>query len=602
MSHMVGPVRATALAPKDAPKKSPALPVLLETSPFPLDNGKYARYHDFKFIAQGSFGTTSSAIDEAGRKVLVKEFNFRIAEGMSASQTWDVHDAFEREVNTIKSLDHPLVPKYLDSFARQVDGKVTFYLVTEYVEGPNLEERIAAGPITEAQASGIANDVLGVMKYFQSFSPPLLHRDITPKNIVLDAQGRAHVVDLGSVALKACTTIKGTICGTPGYAAPEQLLFGKASTASEVYGVGATLIRVLTRQEIADLVDDQGRINFRKYLNVSPEFAAILEKMIAPQACNRYANAEEALKAIDDLENGKSPAPDATQRFNLFHSRVLSPLSMAEAARAAYLTERQLDEKAKEVARSIRRAYNLAEKGKLSPDELPVSSETGGVYFNQDRKSLQVLDVELYSAKERSMWFFGSGVAGSAVAGVLLGSIAPAVLCGVGFSIACSIAWNLGERRKLFGAVRKILSENSERSQALLELHAALERIVEEKKKEPSFMRRSLRRAAHSIADRIPGTLPHRERRDAERRKKAMLEEEGRLLARQKAKQAERLERLARPQDPFPGTDGAWTDLYPFPAALQGPDLSPAEAARLDREPSKPTFLERIRRHLPLAK
>ena len=581
---MVGPVRATALASKDAPRKSPTLPVLLEASPFPLNNGKYEAYHDFKFIAQGSFGTTSMAIDEIGRKVLVKEFNFRVAEGMSASQTWEVHDAFEREVNTIKRLDHPLVPKYIDSFSRQVDGKVTFYLVTEYVEGPNLEDRLTAGPVTEAR--GIAKDVFGVLKYFQSFSPPLLHRDITPKNIVLDAQGRAHLVDLGSVALKACTTIKGTICGTPGYGAPEQLLFGKASTASEVYGVGATLIRVLTRQEIADLVDDQGRINFRKYANVRPEFAALLEKMIEPKASERFANAEEALKAIEDLETGKAMirVVDATSNSSLFRRK--SP------------EEKELDAKAREVTCSIVSAARLIREGRLS-DDFAVHVHDVDVRFVPEGKLIQVGDTKISAPRDRYLMFLGAGIIGAGLTGALIGSTLVATVYGAAISLATSALWNWRDRRDLFKAVRTILAEKSERSNALIGFHIALEHVIEEKKNEPSNLRMVLHTANQACN---PYSRERRKakrlKRDAEVKRPAMLEEDGKIQARKKLGGMQSHKILKEPRTPFYSSlpdDAGWEEAF-------FPELKVHDAEEFNSKPQTPTFLERIRRTLPAFK
>ncbi len=278
---------------------------LLPPDPFPLSNDRYASYRKFEYVGRGNYGIAYRVKDKEDRTVLLKDLDIRIPKGMLGKQGADVIVSIENEVRVMMHLDHPNIPKYIDSFSRPVEGERRFYIVTEYVEGSSLEKLLSEGRnFTQSEAKKIARQLLGILGYLQSFSPPILHRDICPNNVVMDEQKNVHLVDFGTVTLKPCGTLGGTLCGTLEYAAPEQASEGKASPSSEVYGVGATLIRILTRKDVDGLKNKKGRLVFRKYANISDGFARWIEKAVAPEA-DRFKNAKEALKALEKLQDDK---------------------------------------------------------------------------------------------------------------------------------------------------------------------------------------------------------------------------------------------------------------------------------------------------------
>jgi serine/threonine protein kinase len=339
-----------------------SLPELLERGPFPLQNEKYANYSDFQLVGQGSFGITRKAKNKDGNHVLIKELNFKVVDGMSEAECLQAFDSFEKEAKTLSQLSHPCIPRYIDSFARETEGEIRFYIVTEYVEGRNLEQFLGENKnFTEVEAKHLMRQVLEVLTYLQGFSPPILHRDIKPDNILIDDEWKCWLVDFGCVALRQLTTQKGTLCGTAGYAAPEQMLLGKASTSSEVYGLGASIVRILSRKDAAELLYGRQQINLREHLNVSDGFVSILEKMVSHEADDRFGNASEVLAAMSELKDYEQ----------VTHSTSIAVVQDAVDRHRADHREyvKALKRRAREISKTVKKVRNLAKKGEL-PEEL----------------------------------------------------------------------------------------------------------------------------------------------------------------------------------------------------------------------------------------
>ncbi|AFY53730.1 protein kinase family protein [Rivularia sp. PCC 7116] len=215
--------------------------------------------------------------------------------------SWEDLKLFEREAQTLQTLQHPAIPSYVNYF--ELDGKSgkTYALVQSYIEGESLEEVLKAkGKLTESEIINIAKYLLEILTYLHRRQPPLIHRDIKPSNIILAEH--PYLVDFGSVqtlASKGGQTV--TVVGTYGYMPPEQ--FGGAATAaSDLYSLGATLITLATGIQPADLPQEDMRIAFEKVANLTPSFAEWLGWLIEPSLDKRASSAEVALEA---LETGK---------------------------------------------------------------------------------------------------------------------------------------------------------------------------------------------------------------------------------------------------------------------------------------------------------
>ncbi|OLP15865.1 hypothetical protein BST81_23865 [Leptolyngbya sp. 'hensonii'] len=235
--------------------------------------------------------------------VVIKQFQFA-----RTGVTWSDYAAHEREIQVLQQLDHPSIPKYLNAFETD-DG---FCLVQEYKNAPSLAE---PRQFTLPEAEQIAIAILQVLVYLQQQHPPLIHRDLKPENILVDEHLRVSLVDFGLARssaddLSASTTVKGTL----GFMPPEQLFNRPLTTASDLYGLGATLICLLSgtpSATIGSLLDDAYRLNFKSVLpNLPIGWTRWLETLTAPNPQQRYpdaATALQALQGIDQIRPAKRP-------------------------------------------------------------------------------------------------------------------------------------------------------------------------------------------------------------------------------------------------------------------------------------------------------
>lgn len=217
---------------------------------------------------------------------------------------WDDLKLFEREAETLKSLSHPFIPRYLDYFELNTPTINGFALVQTYISAQTLEQYLKAGQIfTETEVKHIAKALLEILCYLHGLHPPVIHRDIKPSNILLgdrsgNSVGQVYLVDFGSVQTVLATEgSTRTIVGTYGYMPPEQF-GGRTVPASDLYSLGATLIYLVTGIQPADLPQKDFRIQFEQAANFSPSFTNWLRWLIEPNLERRASSALEALKAL----------------------------------------------------------------------------------------------------------------------------------------------------------------------------------------------------------------------------------------------------------------------------------------------------------------
>ena len=254
------------------------------------------RYSIIAVLGQGGMATTYAAVDQlSNQSVAMKVLSLH-----QASQ-WKVIELFEREAKVLASLDHPQIPKYLDYFHIDLDSDRRFYLVQELIEGESLAAIAQQGErMTEAEVKEIATQILTVLCYLHELSPPVVHRDIKPQNLIRRPNGTIALVDFGAVQDVYRNTITGgsTFVGTYGYMAPEQFR-GQATCASDLYGLGATLLFLLTQRLPSELPQNRMKIDVRACTNVSSAFADWLANMVEPATEDRFNSARIALEALE---------------------------------------------------------------------------------------------------------------------------------------------------------------------------------------------------------------------------------------------------------------------------------------------------------------
>jgi serine/threonine protein kinase len=218
------------------------------------------RYRITDILGQGGVGITYAAEDlKSGETVAVKALSLR------HMGDWKQLELFEREAKILAQLNHPAIPRYLDYFQVDTSEDRAFYIVQQLAEGKSLAELAKIGWRTnEDGVRKIATQILEILVYLHSLKPPVVHRDIKPQNLIWGKDGKIFLVDFGAVQdTYRSTFAKGsTIIGTYGYMAPEQFL-GQAVPATDLYGLGATVLFLLTHRSPADLPTERLKISFR---------------------------------------------------------------------------------------------------------------------------------------------------------------------------------------------------------------------------------------------------------------------------------------------------------------------------------------------------
>ncbi|NET35373.1 MAG: serine/threonine protein kinase [Cyanothece sp. SIO1E1] len=225
------------------------------------------------------------------RKVVIKQFQFA-----RSSSTWSDYDVYDREIQVMRGLNHTGIPRYLDSYQTE-DG---FCMVQEYKQALSLAEPRS---FTPDEVKKIAISVLRILIYLQNRIPPIIHRDIKPANILVDEQINVYLVDFGFARIgEGEVGVSSVVKGTLGFMPPEQLFNRQLTEASDLYGLGMTLICLLTAtkaDDIGDLVDISYRISFKHLVpKLGMPWVNWLEKMVEPRLKDRYPNAKVALEAI----------------------------------------------------------------------------------------------------------------------------------------------------------------------------------------------------------------------------------------------------------------------------------------------------------------
>jgi serine/threonine protein kinase len=253
------------------------------------------RYQLTELLGSGGSGSTYRATRISdGAEVAIKILSLRHL------HDWKQLELFEREAKVLSQLNHPQIPQYLEYFHVDTPSNRAFYIVQQLAPGKPLTGWVNAGWLgTEAEVRDIASQLLAILQYLHQQSPPLIHRDIKPHNIIRNDDGQVFLVDFGAVQnVYHNTLMKGsTVAGTYGYMAPEQFR-GMAVPSSDLYGLGATLLYLLTHRSPADLPQERLKLSFRGHVNIANHFADWLETILEPDTTDRFASASVALQAL----------------------------------------------------------------------------------------------------------------------------------------------------------------------------------------------------------------------------------------------------------------------------------------------------------------
>src|SRR5205085_5314288 len=231
---------------------------------------------------------------------------------------------FRLEAEAAARLEHPGIVPIHEVGER--DGSCYFSM--KFVEGGQLDEVVRRAPTSIRQAAELIAKVARTVHYAHEHG--ILHRDIKPGNILLDAKGEPQLTDFGLARLvEAESTITRTreALGTPSYMAPEQAAgeYTKLSNATDIYGLGAVLYQLLTDhppfaggttyETIKLLLDTEPRQPRLLNPKIDRDLSTICLKCLEKDPSRRYAS---ALALAEDLERWLKHEPIRARRTGIF--------------------------------------------------------------------------------------------------------------------------------------------------------------------------------------------------------------------------------------------------------------------------------------------
>ena len=227
---------------------------------------------------------------------------------------------FRLEAEAAASLDHACIVPIYEVGER--DGQCYFSM--KFVEGGQLDEVVKDAPMSIRQAVELIAKVARTVHYAHEHG--ILHRDIKPGNILLDAKGEPHLTDFGLARLvESESTVTRTleVLGTPSYMAPEQAAGNNAglTSATDVYGLGAVLYQLLTGhppfaggttyETIKLLLETEPRLPRLWNAKIDRDLSTICLKCLEKDPQRRYSS---ALALAEDLERWLKHEPIQARR------------------------------------------------------------------------------------------------------------------------------------------------------------------------------------------------------------------------------------------------------------------------------------------------
>ncbi len=256
------------------------------------------RYRILQRIGSGGMADVWLAEDaHLQRRVALKVLHARFA------QDREFVERFRREAEAAAGLQHPNVVAVFDR--GDVDG--TYYIAMQLLEGRSLKQLIDAG-LSPEQAVGLIRQVLEGARF--AHRNGVVHRDLKPQNVIVDADGKATVTDFG-IARAGVSEITqtGSVMGTPHYLSPEQAQGQDVTAVSDLYSIGVMLYEALTgrvpfegdsavavaMKQVSQAPQRPSSVN----PNVSPALDAVVMRALEKEPGQRFQSADAFIAALD---------------------------------------------------------------------------------------------------------------------------------------------------------------------------------------------------------------------------------------------------------------------------------------------------------------
>ena len=278
--------------------------------------------HHFRLLrelGQGGFGMVFAALDER----LQREVALKIP--VRKSLTPDQIHIFTSEAQSAAQLNHPNIV----SIHTVADGQDGVYIVSELIDGETLEEWAVDRKLSQNDIASLIAKLARGLNYAHERS--VIHRDIKPKNVMVDKKGEPFITDFGLAKRDhlgdASIAGEGRIMGTPAYMSPEQARghSNQVDGRTDVFSLGVVLYELLTgerpfqgnpKELIRQIARCESRPVRKVDARISPVLEAICAKAMAKRPADRYATAGEL---ADELERFVAGKPTRTRPLSPVH-------------------------------------------------------------------------------------------------------------------------------------------------------------------------------------------------------------------------------------------------------------------------------------------
>jgi serine/threonine-protein kinase len=298
---------------------------------------------------------------------------------------------FLDEARLTVSLEHRAIAQIFD--LGEEDGEL--FLAMEFVVGADLDRIARRGPVQPGFVLHVAHEVAAALSYAYDDIDPLsgqprcvVHRDLTPRNVMLTFDGEVKVIDFGLAHFRGRIprTAQGQVRGTPQYMAPEQLRGEKLDNRTDLYALGVILWELLSGKEL--IAGERKSVLERAaaghgappVLSVAPDtppgLARIIDTLLDPRPPARFQSARELQRALNEVRYERFDAERAATliRVRMPQTREILKSVVAMASDPS-IDDAALDARIKELRRADRKKE--PEPGELSvPAQPPDAGST----------------------------------------------------------------------------------------------------------------------------------------------------------------------------------------------------------------------------------
>jgi len=285
--------------------------------------GKYVVVFPHK---EGNYAQTYRVKDENGK---VKFLKLIFMEKLDVYQ-YD-KDGQVIEVELASSLNHMNLCSFVDSGKLERDGHQLLYVVTEYVRGENLNDRLyRSGTLSPMEIRQVMSALLSAITFIHTLDRPVIHNEITVENIMLDTVGNLNnlkLIDFGAARYADLKPDTNSWHGQNLYYVASERFFGDGSVRSDLFSVGVVLYKLifgimpwevnlagLTLQEQVQAIVEKRNEPLAmpniQIMEMDNDLLKVMVKALAPNPNQRFASAKDFLDAIEGkIEIGTPPIP-----------------------------------------------------------------------------------------------------------------------------------------------------------------------------------------------------------------------------------------------------------------------------------------------------